>query len=87
MKGKIVPIYGMRECRRSGGQFHSFLTLALDGFEQSASHPDHLWLDIMLEISCRHKHSLQLCAGDVSDLMTGDGHEKLTQGMISFAQE
>ena len=66
MKGKTVCVHGVRVCRGSGAQFHLFLTLALEGYEWSASHHDCPWLDIMLEISCRHKHSSQLCAGDVS---------------------
>jgi len=87
MKGKTVPIHGVRVCRGSGAQFHLFLTLVLYGYEGSASHRDRPWLDIMLEISCRQKQSLQLFAGDVFVLMTGDTREKLTQGMISFAQQ
>ena len=33
MQLKVVPIYGMRACRGSGAQVHSFITLALDGDE------------------------------------------------------
>jgi hypothetical protein len=61
VNGKIVPIRGVRVCRGSEAQFHPLLTLALDRYKWPASHPDHLWLDIMLEIICRHKQSLQLC--------------------------
>jgi len=66
MKGETVPIHCVRVHRGSGAQFHPFLTLALYGYERSASHHDCPWLDIMLEFSCRHKQISQLCAGDVS---------------------
>ena len=39
LKGRVVPVQAMKVYRSSKVQFHSFLTLALDGGEWSASRP------------------------------------------------
>ena len=41
---KVVPVHAMEACGGVGVQFHSFLTLALDESEWSASQPGHFTL-------------------------------------------
>jgi len=40
-EGKFIPVYDIKVYRGVEVQLHSFLTLALDGGEWSATHPGH----------------------------------------------